>query len=117
MIAKAIAVNPLSNKVYVANFGSGTVSIIDGFTDKEEFDLRVGKEPIAIAATPYKIYVANSGSGTVSVINDTTGKKRARYTCWNGTYRYRYCSCLLTLTEWTYSKYVMLCMVAFRIWM
>jgi YVTN family beta-propeller protein len=46
-----IDVDTLSNKVYVANTGDNTVSIINGATDKKEVpDIRVGKGPIAIAA-------------------------------------------------------------------
>jgi YVTN family beta-propeller protein len=70
-----IAVNTNSNKVYVANYGDGTVSVIDGETDQFiNEDIDVGKNPIRIAVNPTtnKVYVTNEGSNTVSVIDGKT---------------------------------------------
>jgi YVTN family beta-propeller protein len=71
-----ISVNPNTNKIYVANYGSGTVSVIDGKTNSNATNIQIGAEPIAIAvnAKTNKIYVANNGSGTVSVINGETNR-------------------------------------------
>ncbi len=68
-------VTPDGKKVYVANCGSDTVSVIDTSNDTVVAALIVGDEPIALAITPdgSKVYVVNL-SGTVSVIdtsNDT----------------------------------------------
>jgi YVTN family beta-propeller protein len=64
------------DKIYVANAGSDTVSVINATTDKKEpNDIDVGESPVAIAGFNGKIYVANARSGTVSVINATTDKK------------------------------------------
>jgi YVTN family beta-propeller protein len=73
------------NKIYVANSGSNTVSVINASDDKKEpIDIPVGCcNPNAImgvqgtrAAVPIdKIYVANSGSNTVSVINAFNDKE------------------------------------------
>ena len=62
----AVAVNPITNKIYVANRGQGTVTIIDGATNTTETET-VGTTPVAIAVNPVtnKAYVAGSGDGTV----------------------------------------------------
>ncbi|MFZ0223739.1 MAG: hypothetical protein WAM42_18810, partial [Candidatus Nitrosopolaris sp.] len=76
----AIAVNPITNKIYVVNSNSDTVSVIDGNTNKEETEIHVGKTPEAIAVNPNEntIYVANSGlGGSVTVIDGHTNKMSA----------------------------------------
>jgi len=74
--APPIAVNPITNKIYVANPDSNTVSVIDSTTGNVT-NIRVGISPIAIGVddTTNKIYVANSGSDTVSVINGDSDKR------------------------------------------
>ena len=68
----AIAVNPATNKIYVANNASGNVTVFDGatFTATTVAD-PTASGPIALAVNPVtnKIYVANYGSATVTVIN------------------------------------------------
>jgi YVTN family beta-propeller protein len=66
-----LAVNPVTNKIYVANQG-GTVTVIDGTTDATT-TVTAGSDPygVAVNATTNKIYVANSG-GSVTVIDGTT---------------------------------------------
>jgi YVTN family beta-propeller protein len=56
----AIDVNLFENKIYVANYGDGTVSVIDGITNtKIGDDIKVGNRPVAIASVDYlnKIYI------------------------------------------------------------
>ena len=68
-----LAINPTTNKIYVANTGSDSVSVIDGKTKNVTSVIEVkGKQPIGIAVNPTtnKIYVANTGSDSVSVIKD-----------------------------------------------
>jgi YVTN family beta-propeller protein len=69
-----LSINSKTNKIYVANSGSNTVSVIDGFEDKVESKIIVGSEPYGVDVNPKtnKIYVANSGSNTVSVIDGNT---------------------------------------------
>ena len=58
--------------IYVANYYSNSVSVIDGTSDKVlSNNVTVGKFPLAIAVNPTTnmIYVANSGSNSVSVID------------------------------------------------
>jgi YVTN family beta-propeller protein len=70
-----IAINQHTNKIYVANYESGTVSVIDSDSGNIK-SIRVGSNPVSIAIddSSGKIYVANAGSNSVSVIdgyNDT----------------------------------------------
>jgi YVTN family beta-propeller protein len=62
-------------QVFVANYGSNTVSVINTTSNKKEHDIPVGNSPIDMAAYYSKIYVANAGSNTVSVINTASNKK------------------------------------------
>ena len=76
----AIAVDEITNTIYVANFEDGTVSVIDGTTcdgkltsgcQAKPATVSVGYQPDGLAVNPKTdtIYVANSGSNTVSVID------------------------------------------------
>ena len=74
-IPHALAVTPDGSKVYVANAGEGTVSVIDTATKQVVGDpVFVGGEPFDVAVSPDGswVYVANNGDGTVSVIDTTT---------------------------------------------
>src|SRR5690242_12034525 len=57
---KAAVVNPVTNKVYVANSGSASVTVIDEATMTPS-SVSVGVNPTALAVNPAtnKIYVAN----------------------------------------------------------
>ena len=59
---------------YVANSGSGTVSVIDTATDAVVATVTVGTSPDGVAVSPdgSRVYVASSGRGTVSVIDTAT---------------------------------------------
>jgi YVTN family beta-propeller protein len=65
--------------VYVANQGSGTVSVINTTTNNVTITVPVGSEPYEVAVDPNGecVYVTNEGSGTVSVINTTTNNVTA----------------------------------------
>lgn len=78
----SVAVDPLTNKIYVADyrggFLAGNVTVIDGVTNSTT-NVPVGKGPIAVAVNPLtnKIYVANRGTifsqgDTVTVIDGRT---------------------------------------------
>ena len=77
----AMAVNPVTNKIYVANYGSGTVTVIDGATNTTT-TVTVGDRPTAVAVNPVtnKIYVANNGSDNVTVIDGATNAHQPRST-------------------------------------
>ncbi|MCA2998606.1 MAG: choice-of-anchor D domain-containing protein [Rhodocyclaceae bacterium] len=72
-LPSAIAVNPETNKIYVANYGSNNVTVIDGATNTTA-NVTVGTNPSAIAVNPEtnKIYVANYSSNSVTVIDGVT---------------------------------------------
>ena len=75
----AIAINPGTNLIYVANIGSDTVSVIDGSTSSVVATVDVGSGPSAIAVNPSTnlIYVINTIYShnincSVSVIDGST---------------------------------------------
>src|ERR1041385_5461900 len=67
----AIAVDPFTDTVYVANFDDNSVSAISRLNNTEVGRIAVGDRPNAISVDPFtfKIYVANYGDNSVSVIN------------------------------------------------
>ena len=67
------------NKVYVANLGSDTISVIDTATNTVTATVNVGFIPVGVAASPdgAHVYVANNASNNVSVINTATNKVTA----------------------------------------
>ena len=79
------AVISSDGRMFVANTGSATVSVINTATGQRidanpnffSTDISVGSSPSALALSPdgKRLYVANTGSGTVSVI-DTASYKR-----------------------------------------
>ncbi len=73
-----VAITPDGKHAYVANSGSGTVSVIDTATNTVVFGvgfpIPVGTFPRGVAVTPdgKHAYVANTGSDNVSVIDTAT---------------------------------------------
>ena len=78
----AVAVNPYTHYVYVANSNDGTVSVIDETGDTHTGTMTaiigVGSEPSAVAVDPFapfpsdnNVYVTNFHDNTVSVINES----------------------------------------------
>ncbi len=69
----AVAVNPVTNKIYVANGSSNNVTVIDGATNALT-TLAAGTGPRAVAINPVtnKIYVVNQSSNNVTVIDGAT---------------------------------------------
>jgi YVTN family beta-propeller protein len=72
-----ITANSITNKIYATNSESNTVSVIDDNRGNVTNNIRVGNNPVAIAAdeSTDKIYVVNKDSNTVSVIDGLTDKK------------------------------------------
>ncbi|MCA3021819.1 MAG: putative Ig domain-containing protein, partial [Rhodocyclaceae bacterium] len=68
---RAIAVHPMTSKIYVANENSGNVTVIDGATNTITTNVTVGTNPFAVAVNPVtnKVYVANYISNNVTVID------------------------------------------------
>jgi YVTN family beta-propeller protein len=68
-----VAVNSVTNKIYVCNYGDNTVTVIDGATNATT-TVPVGTSPVAIAVNPTTnmIYVVNQQSNNVTVIDGAT---------------------------------------------
>jgi YVTN family beta-propeller protein len=80
---QGVAVNPLTDTVYVSNGGDGTVSVIDGATCNASHTGGCGQTPqtVTVGNSPYPIdvdqrtdtvYVGNVGDSTLSLINGAT---------------------------------------------
>jgi YVTN family beta-propeller protein len=76
-----VAVDPVTDTIYVTNFGSGTVTVIDGATNTvaRTITLNVlGATGVAVNPRTDTVYVSSESggpgnAGTVSVINGATG--------------------------------------------
>ena len=66
----AVAVDPRRDTVYAANSAPGTISVINGRTDKVTATIRVGDGPMGIAVdvSTKTAYVSNTQSDSVSVL-------------------------------------------------
>src|ERR671925_435873 len=72
---KNVAVNPNNNTIYVTDYNSSIVSVIEGKTNSVMGSIDVGgSSPTSIAVNPNNntIYVTDYNSGTISVIDGTT---------------------------------------------
>lgn len=69
-----LAINETTNKIYVVNRNSDSVSVIDGVTNTVIKTISVGTTPTKITVNPAtnRIYVANTFGDSVSVINGAT---------------------------------------------
>ena len=70
-----ITVNDFTNRIYVSNGGSNSVTVIDGATNTViGSPIPVGNAPGGIAVNPItnKVYVKNFNSGTISVISGSS---------------------------------------------
>lgn len=70
----ALAVNPSTNRIYVANYNSGNVTVIDGATHAKT-NVPVGFRPgsLAVNQANNKIYAADwGGANNVTVIDGAT---------------------------------------------
>ena len=69
-----VAVNSITNQVFVSNLNGNNVAVIDGATNTIITTVPVGNTPAGVRANSATnlIYVANVGSGTISVIDGTT---------------------------------------------
>jgi len=71
---RGIVANPVTNKIYTANYGSKDSTEIDGATNAAT-SIPTGRHPWVIAADTRanKIYVVNEDSAGVSIIDGATG--------------------------------------------
>ena len=79
---QSIGVSPDGAYLYIPDYGSGVVSVLDTDTNTAVATVTVGTNPIAVSATPDGdyVYVANKGAGTVSVIDTATNTIAATVT-------------------------------------
>lgn len=70
----AIALNSKTHEVYVANYGDGTVTVLDAKSGHTTATVQVGKHPQALAIDETKnlVFVANTADSTVSIIGGKT---------------------------------------------
>jgi YVTN family beta-propeller protein len=74
-VPRTAAVNPVTNKIYVANGNSNSVAVIDGATNKTTTvtdPTALSPFAAAVNSVTNKIYVPNFGSNTVTVIDGAT---------------------------------------------
>ncbi len=71
---QGVAVNSITNRIYVANANSNNVSVIDGATNAEIGSIKVGEFPFGIDVNHIanRIYVVNVKDSNVSVIDGNT---------------------------------------------
>ena len=69
-----VAVNPVTNMIYITNAASNTVSVINGVNDKIEHTIAVGLLPYDVDVDPAtnKIYITNKNSNNISVLDGDT---------------------------------------------
>lgn len=80
---RSIVINPITNTIYVANYLSNTVSVLDGNNrDKVIANIRVGKSPAGLALDPTRnlLYVSNERLNSVSVIDGRTNQIKGNFT-------------------------------------
>ena len=72
---QAIAINPITRKVYVVDEAHGAVDVIDT-VNPAVHHVAVGAAPVSIAidSASGKAYVANAGDGTVSILDGTSNR-------------------------------------------
>ena len=72
----AVAVNAVTNKAYVVNYGDQTLSVVDGASRKVVATVKVGAHPQAVAVDSQRnrVYVANVHGDSVTVVDGSTNK-------------------------------------------
>ena len=64
----ALAINPVSDEIYVANYNGNSVSVINGSSNAVGSPIAVGTSPTAVAVNPVTndIFVADYNSANVN---------------------------------------------------
>jgi YVTN family beta-propeller protein len=78
----AIAVNSKTNLIYVVNPVSGTLSVVDGFTDSVVASIPVGQGSVALGINTItnRIYVLNNTDSSIAVVDGTSNTITATIT-------------------------------------
>src|SRR5690349_14929221 len=68
---RGVAVNATTNRLYVANFELGTLTVLDGSTYQLVDTVSVGNGPTGVAVDAFtnRIYVTNTLDNTVVILN------------------------------------------------
>jgi uncharacterized protein len=84
----AIAVDASAGRVYVANYASHTVSVLDAATDAVLAEIEVAAHPQAIAVNPatHMVFALSTRANSVTVIDGVTNKVAADVSIANGPY-------------------------------
>src|SRR2546427_1094768 len=71
-----VAVNPNTGRIYVANRGDGTISVIDSATKTVVGTITVGDIPAELAVNPAtnRLYLTHSDNNITTVIDGSTGQ-------------------------------------------
>ena len=72
----ALAINPTGTRLYVSNFGSTTVSVVNTATNLEITKVTVGSQPsgLAVSADGTRLYALSRANDTVTAINTATNQ-------------------------------------------
>lgn len=70
---EAVAVNPVTNKIYVANAAGDRVTVVDGVTHATT-NVAVGRNPqyVAVNTTTNRIFVSNTADASLTIIDGAT---------------------------------------------
>jgi len=73
-VPMAAAVNDVTNRIYVVNYASSDVTVIDGASNQPIATIKVGLWPqqLAINSKTNRVYVVNTHANSVSVIDGRT---------------------------------------------
>ena len=80
---RSVVVNPTTNTIYVANYLSDTISVLDGKNlDQVRATIKVGRSPAGLAIDPARnlVYVSNERLNSVSVIDGRTNQVKNSFT-------------------------------------
>ena len=84
----ALAVDASSGKVFVANYGGNTVTVIDGVTDSvlATVDVSANPQAITVDSSNHRVYVASTRAGVVTVLDGTNYSELRRVKTGNAPY-------------------------------
>lgn len=72
----AVAVNPLTNRLYITSRDTDELFVLDGATYAVQTRIPVGDQPFGVAVNPItnKVYVTGFGDGRLAVVNGATNQ-------------------------------------------
>jgi YVTN family beta-propeller protein len=81
-----LTINPVTNRVYVANTGNNSVDVVNATTGAVVTSINVGTSPsdVAVNTTTNCVFVANEASNSVTVINGATNAVAETISVGNG---------------------------------